>query len=90
MYSRFASFRTVSIYLKEWLDTNILEKVGFREKTSGANIWLIIPKDSDVFYQARSITDIPCVHPVQVWLDLSYHPERAQEAADELKNSLEL
>jgi hypothetical protein len=90
LYSRFASFRTVSIYLKEWPDNSIFEKVGFREKTSGANVWLIIPRDSDVFYQVSSMNEIPCVHPVQVWLDLSYHPERAQEAADILKNSLEL
>jgi hypothetical protein len=90
LYSGFASFRTVSIYLKEWPDNNILDKIGFREKTSGANVWLIIPKDSDVFYHVNSINEIPCVHPIQVWLDLSYHPERAQEAANELQNSLEL
>lgn len=90
LYSRFAAFRTVSVYLKEWPDKHILEQIGFREDTSGANVWLIIPKDPDIFYGVQPVADIPCVHRIQVWLDLKSHPERAEEAAAELRKTLEL
>lgn len=30
---------------EEWLGRYILEQIGFRENLSGANVWLIIPKD---------------------------------------------
>lgn len=90
LYSRFAAFRTVSVYLKEWPDNNIREQIGFRENTSGSNVWLIIPKDPDIFHGVQSVADIPCVHRIQAWLDLKSHPERAEEAAAELRKSLEL
>ena len=90
LYSRFAAFRTVSVYLKEWPDKHVLEQLGFRENTSGANVWLIIPKDPDTFHGVQPVADIPCVHRIQVWLDLKSHPERAEEAAAELRKSLEL
>ncbi len=90
LYSRFAAFRTVTLYLKEWPDKHILEQIGFRENTSGANVWLIIPKDSDLFYGVEHTSDIPCVHRIQVWLDLKSLPERAEEAATELRKSLKL
>ena len=90
LYSRFAAFRTVSVYLKEWPDKHVLEQLGFRENTSGANVWLIIPKDPDIFHGVQPVADIPCVHRIQVWLDLKSHPERAEEAAAELRKSLEL
>ena len=90
LYSKFAAFRTVSVYLKEWPDTHVLEQLGFRENTSGANVWLMIPKDLDIFYGVQPVADIPCVHRIQVWLDLKSHPERAEEAAAELRKSLEL
>ena len=90
LYSKFAAFRTVSVYLKQWPDKQILEQLGFRENTSGANVWLIIPKDPDIFYGVQPVADIPCVHRIQVWLDLKSHPERAEEAANELKKNLGL
>jgi hypothetical protein len=86
----FAAFRTVSVYLKEWPDTHILEQLGFRENTSGANVWLIIPKDHDIFYGVKPVADIPCVHRIQVCLDLKYLLERAEEAAAELRKSMTL
>lgn len=89
LYSRFAAFRTVTVYLKEWPDKHILEQIGFRENTSGANVWLIIPKDPDIFYGIQPVADIPCVHRIQVWLDLKSLPERAEEAATELRKNLE-
>jgi hypothetical protein len=32
-----------------------------------------------------SIDGVPCVHPLQAYLDLKAQPERAQEAAAELR-----
>ena len=90
LYSRYAAFRTVSFYLKDWPDKDLFEKIGFREDTAGANVWLIIPKDPDLFHGVQHVADIPCVHRIQVWLDLKSHPERAEEAAAELRKSLEL
>jgi hypothetical protein len=89
LYSGFAAFRTVSFYLKEWPDQDFLGRVGFREDTAGANVWLIMPKDPDIFHGVQHVADIPCVHRVQVWLDLKAHPERSEEAAAELRKSLE-
>lgn len=68
----------------------MLESIGFREGSSGANIWLIVPKDDDVFYEVDKVDNVPTVHPVQVYLDLKYHPERSGEAAEELLSNLEL
>ncbi len=90
LYSHFAAFRTVSIYLAEWPDNKLLEQIGFRQTDSGANVWLIIPKDADLFHAVQPVEDIPCVHRIQTWLDLKFHPERAEEAAVELRTTLEL
>lgn len=90
LYSRFAAFRTVSFYLKDMPDEDLLRQIGFREDSAGANVWLIIPKDPDVFFGEKTLADIPCVHPIQVWLDLKSHPERAEEAAAELRKDMEL
>lgn len=62
--------------------------LGFREEARGANTWLVVPNDEGVFDGMEAIADIPCVHPVQVYVDLKDHPERASEAAVELKKRL--
>lgn len=90
LYVKFAAFRTVSLYLREWPQKDLFEQIGFREDTVGANVWLIIPKDPDVFFSVEPIADIPSVHRIQVLLDLKSHPERAEEAAAELRKTLEL
>lgn len=90
LYAKFAAFRTVSFYLKQWPGDERLKDIGFRETTSGANVWLILPKDPDVFYDTRVIDNIPAVDKIQVWLDLKSHPERSEEAADELRKTMDL
>lgn len=89
-YSQYSSFRLVSLYVKERPSSEFLESIGFRRESSGANVWLIVPKDIDVFYDVNEIDNVPNVHPVQVYLDLKYHPERSVEAAEELLSKLEL
>jgi hypothetical protein len=88
LYSKFSSFRTVSFYLKSRPDDSVLNEIGFREESRGANVWLIIPADEGVFYGVNEIETVQCVHPVQVYLDLSGHPERANEAAVYLKKQM--
>lgn len=90
LYSKFAAFRTASFYLENWVHSNLLKEAGFRQNLQGANLWLILPKDPDVFYGLKTLADIPCVNQIQVWLDLHSHPERAEEAASELRGHLEL
>jgi hypothetical protein len=46
---------------------------------------LVIPNDEGVFHGAVLREEIRCVHPVQAYLDLHAHPERAEEAAQKLR-----
>ena len=60
--------------------------LGFRRESRGSNTWLVMPNDEGVFHGAQQVNGIRCVHPVQAYLDLKDHPERAREAADELRS----
>ena len=64
------------------------EKVGLRPVERGENLWIVVPKDQGVFHGSRKVSGIRCVHPVQVYLDLLGHPERAEEAAAHLRGRL--
>jgi len=88
LYTRFAGFRTTSMYVPAVPPANVLECIGFREDPRGANVWLVLPRDEGVFHGAREQDGVRCVHPVQAWLDLRAHPERAAEAADRLRSDL--
>jgi len=86
--SGFAAFRLVTVYLREPASAAQLEEIGFREEPRGANVWLVVPNDEGVFHGASEREGVPCVHPVQVYLDLKDHPERADEAATRLRSEL--
>ena len=83
-----ASFRLVTVYLDQPPSDELLRKARFRMEPRGANVWLVLPKDSGVFDGVRALEGIQCVHPVQVFLDLKGQPERAGEAAIELRRLL--
>lgn len=85
LWSRFAGFRIVTVYLREPAADAILSEIGFREEPQGANVWIVLPNDEGVFQGASERDGIACVHPVQVYLDLKDHPERAEEAAKRLR-----
>jgi hypothetical protein len=85
LITRFAGFRLVTFYLREQPPATLLEEISFREEARGANVWLAIPNDEGVFHGASEQDGVRCVHPVQVYLDLGAHPERAAEAANELR-----
>ena len=85
LYDRFASFRLMTVYLERIPDLN-----GFRKEESGANLWLIVPNDTGVFTGATMKDGVRCVHPVQAYLDLKAQPERAAEAAENLRRNWNL
>ena len=88
-YTHFAMFRLATFYLADPPGKNLFDLLHFREDDSGANTWLVIPNDNGVFHGSSTCDNIVCVHPVQIYLDLKSHPERAKEAAEMvLKESL--
>jgi AraC-like DNA-binding protein len=87
LYDHFAMFRLVTIYVREWPTAAQLEHLHFREEPHGANVWLVLPTDDGVFEGGSDLERIPCVHPVQVYVDLKDQPERATEAAEHLKQN---
>ena len=87
-WTRYARYRLSTLYLKVIPSTRLLEALEFREAPRGFNTWLVVPQDEGVFDGASQIDGIFCVHPVQVYLDLKSHPERAAEAAEETRTRL--
>jgi hypothetical protein len=71
----------VTLFLADSPGKNLFDQLYFREDDRGANTWLVVPNDKGVFHRSSVQDDIVCVHPVQVFLDLKGHPERAKEAA---------
>ena len=85
MWTRYAGFRLSTIYLSSPPSAGLKRDLGFREEPRGANTWLVVPNDEGVFDGAEMIDGIRCVHPIQAYIDLKDHPERASEAASELR-----
>jgi hypothetical protein len=88
LLTRFAGFRTVATYVAELPSSEVRRRLGFREEAPGANLWLVVPTDEGVFHGASDRDGVPCVHPVQAYLDLEEQPERADEAAEHLRAEL--
>jgi hypothetical protein len=85
LLDRFAGFRIATLYLAAEPSQELLTSLSFRADERGANVWLVVPNDEGVFHGVTEVGDIRCVHPVQTYLDLSAHPERAEEAAQRLR-----
>lgn len=83
--TQFASHRLTTLYVEDEAATASLDDLGFRLGDRGANTWLVFPNDRGVLDEAQEIDGVRCVHAVQTWLDLQAHPERATEAAAELR-----
>lgn len=84
--THFAAFRTATFFLADEPSPDLKGKLGFRDEPRGANLWLVVPNDAGVFHGAEPRDGIRCVHPVQAFLDLKGHPERAAEAAAQLRS----
>jgi hypothetical protein len=80
-----ADFRLVTTYVEGWPHPDVLESLGFREEPRGANLWLVVPRDSEPLERAQETRGIRHVSPVWAYLDLKGHPERSEEAAEELR-----
>ena len=88
LWTRYAGFRLSTVYLSNPPSAGLRKELGFREEARGANTWLVVPNDEGVFEGAEFVDGIRCVHPVQAYLDLKDHPERATEAAEELRRRI--
>lgn len=86
LWTQFAGFRLVTFFLREHPSPALLQEIGVREEARGANVWLVVPNDEGVFHGAAERNGVRSVHPVQIYLDLKAHPERATEAAAELRS----
>ncbi|HYE32474.1 MAG TPA: MarR family transcriptional regulator [Methylomirabilota bacterium] len=84
----FAGFRLATFYVEELPEPEALGRGGFRAEERGSNAWLVVPNDAGVFYSGTERQGMRCVHPVQAYLDLKGHPERAKEATEELRKHL--
>ena len=83
--TRFAGFRTATFFVDAEPSAALKENLGFRDDARGANLWLVVPNDAGVFQGAEERDGVRCVHPVQVYLDLKEHPERAAGAAERIR-----
>jgi hypothetical protein len=83
-FDGFARFRLNSLYVLGD-PYEVAEKLELRVNERGANVQLIAPDDAGVFAGSRRVTGLVCVSPVQAYLDLKHLPERAQEAAESLR-----
>lgn len=88
LLTRFAGFRLATFFLSKEPEEKLLNAIGFRQEERGANTWLVVPNDDAVFEGAGDVEGVRCVHPLQAYLDLKAHPERASEAAAELRKRL--
>ena len=85
LLTRHAGYRLCTLYLSEPPSAGLEMDIGFREEPRGANTWLVVPNDEGVFDGATVLDGVNCVHPLQAYIDLKDHPERAAEAAEELR-----
>jgi len=85
LLTQHATFRTVTVLLQDEIPQSLLGDLGVIGEPRGANVWLVVPNDDAVFMGSRLEHGLSCAHPLQVYLDLKAHPERAAEAAAELR-----
>ena len=88
MYTQFAAFRVATVYVPVDPPIAVLERLGYRDDPRGANLWLVVPNDAGVFQGAAKKNGVQCVHAVQAYVDLKDHPERAAEAAAQLRTEV--
>jgi hypothetical protein len=86
LYTQFASFRLVTVYLSSLPSRSLLNDIGFSDEPKGANLWLVLPDDEGIFQGSQAQQGIRCVSAVQAYLDLKGQPERAKDAALDLRS----
>lgn len=83
--NRFARFRLNTVYV-HGDPREAADAVDLRRNERGANVQIVGPDDRGVFLGQRELEDLPCVSPVQVYLDLGHLPERSGDAARQLRD----
>ncbi|MDZ4159634.1 MAG: type IV toxin-antitoxin system AbiEi family antitoxin [Anaerolineaceae bacterium] len=81
-------YQKASVYVKGDV-SSLIETLGWKAVTSGANVSLLIPYDDGVFYRVKDIDEIAIVSPVQTYLDLQSIRGRGQEAAQAVRKEIE-
>lgn len=81
---RFARFRMNTVYVAGD-PRDAADAIGARLSARGANLQIVGPDDIGVFAGEQSCDDLNCVSLPQVYLDLLHLPERADEAARQLR-----
>jgi hypothetical protein len=85
----YARFRLNTVYV-EGDPRDAANAIDLRRNERGANLQLVGPDDTGVFLGQREVSELPCVSPIQTYLDLQHLPERADDAAQELRNAHKL
>ncbi|MCX6345185.1 MAG: type IV toxin-antitoxin system AbiEi family antitoxin [Armatimonadetes bacterium] len=80
-YAPVVRYTRASAYVGGGID-ELAEALELKRVPSGANVRLILAKDSGVFLDAREKDGVKIVSPVQAYLDLLSVPSRGEEAAD--------
>lgn len=81
-------YQKVSSYVQG--DISILiETMGWKAVSSGANVSLLLPYDNGVFYAAKDVDGIIITALVQTYLDLQSSRGRGQEAAQSVRKEME-
>lgn len=81
-------YQRATAYIDGNLDL-LIEALGWKRVTSGANASLLVPYDKGVFFGSREIGEIQIVAPVQIYLDLQVDRGRGQEAAQNIRKVIE-
>lgn len=69
---------------------SLLEAADFEHEVAerGENLWLMQPRDEGVYYGSKEIAGVRCVHPVQLYYDLSFAPHRGKALAEKVREEL--
>lgn len=81
----FARFRLNTVYV-HGDPRRAADEIELRRNERGANVQIVGPDDRGVFLGQRESADLPCVSPVQTYLDLKHLPERSDDAARQLRD----
>ena len=88
LYTGFAAFRLAAVYISSMPPRSVLKEIGFSEEPRRADLWLVLPDDEGVFHGSQEQNGVRYVSAVQTYLDLKGQPERAADAAVELRKRL--
>jgi Holliday junction resolvase len=78
------------LYL-ERLDFDVLQRLGLSVEDSDrrSDVYLRVPSNKEAIYRAAVLRDkLPVSDVLQVWLDVSAHPARGREQADEIRRRI--